>query len=265
MGFKYTEQHRDEYFTVGLTVLRGVIPATLLDELRVQTEKGRELARAKNGPQAQRIQPVYAFEELDPRPFREFLVLPEFRMTVEGILGADHTPTENMGVLLEPAEAAWCTAWHRDWLNIEGVDPLRFAQVRDNLAMFNQFNAALYTDHSLWVVPASHNRDDTSEEAIGFATGQVGAPTFPEHLSPGSRELACLDYTRTMPGAEQIVLCAGDVAFYRSSGWHIGNYVPYGKRATLHDGFYADEDRAWWNEMQVVREQARQKVSKHTT
>ena len=59
------------------------------------------------------------------------------------------------------------------------------------------------------------------------------------------RELACLAYTRRMPGAVQVPLAAGDVAFYRAVGWHIGNYVPYIKRATLHDGFYGPDDRAW--------------------
>ena len=38
-----------------------------------------------------------------------------------------------------------------------------------------------------------------------------------------------------MPGAVQLRLSAGDFALYRSSAWHIGNYVPYRKRATIHD------------------------------
>jgi hypothetical protein len=64
-------------------------------------------------------------------------------------------------------------------------------------------------------------------------------------MSPEQRELACLHYTRQMPGAVPVTLGAGDVAFYRAVGWHIGNYVPYTKRATLHDGFYGLDDRAW--------------------
>jgi hypothetical protein len=38
-----------------------------------------------------------------------------------------------------------------------------------------------------------------------------------------------------MPGATQVHLRAGDFAMYRNSLWHIGSYVPYVKRATLHD------------------------------
>ena len=36
-----------------------------------------------------------------------------------------------------------------------------------------------------------------------------------------------------MPGAVQLVLNPGDFCIYRNVGWHIGNYVPYRKRATL--------------------------------
>jgi hypothetical protein len=59
-----------------------------------------------------------------------------------------------------------------------------------------------------------------------------------------------------MPGAVQVVLSAGDIAFYRSTAWHIGTYVPYVKRATLHDGFYGPEDHAWRERMQLLLDQA---------
>jgi hypothetical protein len=36
-----------------------------------------------------------------------------------------------------------------------------------------------------------------------------------------------------MPGAIQWVLNPGDFAIYRNIGWHIGNYVPYRRRATF--------------------------------
>jgi hypothetical protein len=55
-------------------------------------------------------------------------------------------------------------------------------------------------------------------------------------MTPEERELACREYARSMPGAVEVVLGAGDVAFYRAGGWHLGNYVPYARRATLHDG-----------------------------
>ncbi|HLK61736.1 MAG TPA: phytanoyl-CoA dioxygenase family protein [Chthonomonadaceae bacterium] len=259
MSFHYTERNREEYITDGFTILRDLIPATLLADLRRETDKVREIARAKYGRQTQRLQPVYAYEELDSQPFRDFLGLPELRATVEGILGPEHTTSDIMGVLLEPAERAWCTHWHRDWgYNAAHVDLEEFFQAIKNLRMFNQLNGALYDDHSLWVVPGSHARQDTSEERTVFPSVPPPAPAFPEELSAASRELTCLTYVRCMPGAIPVMLFAGDVAFYRACQWHIGNYVPYIRRATLHDGFYGPEDRAWQAEVRRRQQAAKE-------
>ncbi|HEX8234637.1 MAG TPA: hypothetical protein VF600_01660 [Abditibacteriaceae bacterium] len=258
MPFQFRDQHRDEYSTAGLTVLRGVIPPSLLSDLRRETDKAREIARKSGGPQSQRLQPVYKYEELDPRPFRDFLELPGMQATVEGILGASHKASDNMGVLLEPAQNAWCTNWHRDIAHhLPNLDMQAFYHAARNLRMFNQFNAALYDDHSLWIVPGSHNREDTPEERACFATATPAAPEFSEDAFPEERERTCLEYAYRIPGGMPVVLFAGDCAFYRASGWHLGNYVPYTKRATLHDNFQGDEDRAWWNSVRHAQDSAR--------
>lgn len=248
MTFRYTERNQEEYHSLGLTVLRGAIPAALLSDLRRQADAAREIARREGGPQAQRLQPVYRYPDLDPRPFRDFLALPELRRTVEAVLGPGHAESDIMGILFEPRETAWATPWHRDWgYNVPGIDlDAFFDAALHRPGMFNQLNAALYEDHSLWVVPGSHRRLDTEAERGAF-DGGVPPPgaELPPGMSPVERELACLEYTRSMPGAVQVALGAGDVAFYRAVGWHTGNYVPYTRRATLHDGFYGPEDRAW--------------------
>jgi hypothetical protein len=258
MTFQYTEQNRIEYTKVGFTILRELIPGALLADLRRETDKAREIARHRSGPQAQRLQPVYAYKEIDPRPFRDFLGLPGMRATVEGILGTEHCQTEIMGVLVEPAQDAWCTHWHRDWgYNAPHVDLDAFFKAVSNLRMFNQLNAALYDDHSLWVVPGSHDRADTYEERSAFASIPPPGPELRTDMSPAERELTCLGYARRLPGAVPVPLFAGDVAFYRACQWHLGNYVPYTRRATLHDGFYCDEDLAWQAAVRRRQEAAR--------
>lgn len=253
MRFRFSEVNRHEYFTEGFTILRGLIPAALLTDLRTQTDRARDIARERQGAQTQRLQPVYAYEELDHRPFREFLNLPEMRATVEGILGTDHQESDIMGVLLEPTHQAWATNWHRDWVHHNPkVDPLIFSQVMRNPLMFNQLNAALYDDHSLWVIPRSHDRDDTAEERAAFGSIPVPPPALDDTMSGAERELVCSRYARQMPGAQQVSLMAGDCAFYRACQWHLGTYIPYTKRATLHDGFYGPDDLAW---QQSIREQ----------
>lgn len=248
MTFHYSEQNREEYYALGLTILRDAIPAALLADLRRETDKARTITRRENGPQAQRLQPVYRYPDLNPQPFRDFLALTELRKTVTGILGAEHTESDIMGVLFEPQESAWATPWHRDWGdNVPGIDRDAFFDAAlHKPGMFNQLNAALYDDHSLWVAPGSHDRRNTGDEEAAFG-GRIPppGPELSAEMSPEAREMACLAYTRRMPGAAQVALAAGDVAFYRAVGWHIGNYVPYIKRATLHDGFYGPDDRAW--------------------
>jgi hypothetical protein len=257
MGFVFTEQHREEYFRDGYTVLEGLIPPALLSDLRRQTDKARDIARRENGPNCQRLQPVYKYEELDHRPFTDFLRLPGLRAAVEDMLGSEHRESEIRGVLLEPAERAWCTAWHRDWgYNVPGIDVAAFFRHVNNPRMFNQLNAALYDDHSLWAVPRSHNREDTSEEREAFPRIPPPGPDLTDAMTPEQREAACTAYCRRMPGATPILLAAGDVAFYRNSTWHLGTYVPYIKRATLHDGFFGPEDLQWQAEVRAMRERS---------
>jgi hypothetical protein len=252
--FEYSERHREEYETDGLTVLRGLIPPALLADLRREADRARQIARREGGPQAQRLQPVYAYDGLDARPFRDFLDLPGLRETVAQILGPDRRPSDIMGILLEPAETPWCTNWHRDWgHHVAGLDMEMFFEAARNLGMFNQLNAALYQDASLWVVPGSHRREDTAAERARFPDPPAPGPALHDGMTAEERETACREYARSMPGAVEVVLGAGDVAFYRAGGWHIGNYVPYTRRATLHDGFYGEDDLAWRQKMREIQ------------
>ena len=245
MTFHYIEEHRADYISDGVTILRGLIPPALLTDLRREAERARELAQLKLGPQAQRLQPVWSHPELELQVFRDFLGLPGLRAAVEGILGDEHRPSERMAVFLEPARDAWCTAWHRDWGNVPGVDLDRFFETASDLRMYNQLNAALYDDHSLWLVPGSDRRRDTDEERAAFASYPPPTPVLGAEMTAAEREAGCIEYARRMPGGRPVMLFAGDVAFYRACIWHIGCYVPYARRATLHDSFLCEEDRQW--------------------
>lgn len=250
--------HRLEYTTDGFTILRGLIPTSLLTDLRRETDKARDIARRQHGAQAQRLQPVYSYDSLDHRSFRDFLSLPRLDAVVKGILGEGHKQSGIMGVLFEPEQKAWCTAWHRDWgYNAPHVDLEAFFESVTNMQMHNQLNGALYDDHSLWVVPGSHNRRDTQEEQANFVKIPPPPPELNDEMRASEREHVCIDYVRNMPGAVPVSLFAGDVAFYRACQWHIGNYVPYTRRATLHDGFYGAEDAAWQQAVRLRQELAR--------
>ncbi len=245
MSFQYSGRHQAEYLADGLTILRGLIPASLITDLRRETDKARVIARAGNGPQAQRLQPVWSYDGIDHRPFRDFHALPGLCATVEGILGTEHRPSDRMAVFLEPERDPYSGPWHRDWGNVPGVDQDAFFKTAANLRMYNQLNAAVYDDHSLWVVPGSHNRPDTDAEHHAFRSRPPEGPELDDAMTSAERECRCVEYARKMPGGAPVVLFAGDVAFYRACIWHFGCYTPYTKRATLHDSFLCEEDRAW--------------------
>ena len=105
----------------------------------------------------------------------------------------------------------------------------------DDIDYFNQINCALYEDSCTWVVPGSHLRRDLPREVERFPDRPIPGPDL-EGKTYEERESICLDYCQSMPGAVQLRLEAGDFALYRNTLWHMGNYVPYKKRATLHDG-----------------------------
>lgn len=246
MPFTFSEQHIADYYHHGYTVFRGILPPSLVRDLRRVTDRAREIAREEHGPQAQRLQPVKTYESrLDLQPFRDYTDLPELMDALQKVLSPEHAMEglPLLGILFEPAERPWCTAWHRDiTAQTRHINPDEFRTHVRNPTFFNQINCALYTDTCAWYVPGSDGRPDTAAE-------QEAARQQPN--LDGKSEEDCerlnLAYCQGMPGAVQFVLEPGDFALYRSTGWHIGNYAPYRKRATLHDAVWDPEARRWFN------------------
>ena len=253
MAFRITGREIDSYHRNGFAIFRDLIPPTLLRELRVMADEGRTIARERSGPQAQRLQPIQQF--LDIAPYRKLCELPELVDAVDKLFGEGFhigfSPpsfeNSHAGILYEPAEQPWCTQWHRDWRdNIPGLDIDLWRQHRDDIRMFNQVNCALYEDHCTWVVPGSHLRDDLPDEIRRFPMRPVPGPTITDDMTSEQREVICLEYVQSMPGALCARLNAGDYMLYRNSLWHLGNYLPYKKRATLHDGVWTEAFHKWF-------------------
>ena len=74
MAFKISEKHIAEFQMRGYTVFKGIVPESLLSDLRNATDVAREIARTELGPQAQRLQPVVDYD-LDHQPFIDFAEL----------------------------------------------------------------------------------------------------------------------------------------------------------------------------------------------
>lgn len=246
MSWSWSERHIEEYHRQGYTVFEAILPAALIADLRRASDAARTLARERSGPQTQRLQPVFSFD-IDHGPFAAFAELPELVDAVRRTLSTKHTygHRDGLGVLLEPAEQPWCTPWHRDWRdNIYGFDLARWETDFRDVDLFNQLNCALYEDSSTWVVPGSHLRGDLPREAARFPERPIGGPAL-DGLDSASRERSCRQYCASLPGAIPLHLAAGDFCLYRNTLWHIGSYVPYRRRATLHDFIDTPAYRDW--------------------
>ena len=237
MSFHFSERSIEDYRRDGFVVFREILPLSLIADLRRVSERGRELARAAGGPLAQRFEPV-ANWDIDQRPFDDYRELPELRDAISRLLSPRQTYGNrelHLGVLIEPVEVPYCMPWHQDLRHLAGSNlPLLTLDAKRDPDLFNQINCALYQDDSLWVVPGSHARDDTAEERAAFPDGEPTPPSFLEE-SNEERERICLAYCRRMPGAVRVHLDPGDLCVYRGTLWHMGNYVPYVKRATIID------------------------------
>jgi len=247
MAFAFTDQHIDQYHTQGYTVFRQILPPALLGELRRVAAQARQIARQQRGAQTQRLQPVGKYPELDQQPFRDYAELAPLNDAIQRTLTARHTHgnPQMLGILLEPGELPWCTQWHRDWRdNVTGLDLAMWDAHFSDVDYFNQTNCALYDDACTWVVPGSHLRRDLPGEAARFPQRPIPGPAL-EGKSYEEREQLCLEYCRSLPGAVRLHLGAGDFCLYRNTLWHLGNYLPYQQRATLHDAVDTPEFLAW--------------------
>lgn len=243
MTFRFTDDLVHEYATRGVVVLRRILPISLVRDLRREADKGRDLAREFGGENAQRLQPIKKYADwLSLAPFYDYAQFPPLVEACRKIIAPDVIgggPDYRMGILYEPATRPWCTMWHRDFGPLQQRMNLKaWPAMRAMPEYFHQVNCALYEDACTWYVPGSHLRDDFPEELhlCRDYPWQIGMDQT--QLDDVEVERFCRDYVGLMPRAERVILDAGDFMLYRNSGFHLGCYTPYKRRATLHDSIF---------------------------
>lgn len=253
MAFKFCDAMIDQYLTQGYLNMRGIVPPSLLGDLRRQADIARNLAHALNGPQTQRLQPLDQYsDKIEVQPFLDYIELAALRDAITRLLGPGYTHghLHIMGLLVEPRDHPWHCGWHRDGV-VETPPAARDTQWQDvldevwhDIRFFNQINCALYADSCTWFVPGSHLR---SQDLPGEmqSTDDPSLRQIPTGRSAAAAERFYLEHCEQMPGALQIHLAPGDFLIYRNLGWHTGSYVPYQPRATIHD-IVSHADRSDW-------------------
>ena len=259
MGFQISDKHIEEYHMLGYTVFQKILPPSLIRDLRQASDRAKAIAREQSGPQVQRLQPVVSYD-LDQQPFIDYANLPPLVDAIAKVLTPRHRhgDRDHFGILFEPADMPYCTPWHRDWRdNAAGLSLSMWDEVFSDINHFNQINCALYEDSSTWFVLGSHLRRDLPAEIERFPDRPIPSVGL-DGKSAEEREPLCLEYCRSMPGAVQLHLEAGDFALYRNTLWHLGNYVPYRKRATLHDSAWTPEFEAWYKKARTESSKRRE-------
>ncbi|VDC04520.1 unnamed protein product [Peniophora sp. CBMAI 1063] len=155
--------------------------------------------------------------DLGQKAFAQYYTSKAMRDAAKELLQCedDNLQMELFNLLINPTSHEFALCWHRDDVKAGASEQ----EELDALAIWHrgvQWNTALYTDTSLFVVPGTHKVPRT----------------------PAQREQSCTteppEDPMTMPGAIQVTLHPGDTVFYNNNILHCGAYNPSRKRATLH-------------------------------
>jgi hypothetical protein len=266
MPFAFTDAHLTDFYHHGFTVFRGIVPPSLITDLRTAAERVREISARQRGPNVARSPSVGSLaEELDPQPFRDYVGLPPLVDAVRRVLTPEHDISDlnSLSIFLTHLPGPLCGGWHRDISeNDAGIDAEDWKVVSTDPTFFAQINCPLYADSCLWYVPGSAGRPSTAGEIEAAGPPDDGGP-------PGARgrlinpdlvgksyaeaERLCLEHCERMPGAVNLHLEAGDFTIYRPHGWHNGNYAPHRLRMTLLHTAWSPKSRAWFDRWQQRR------------
>jgi len=246
MPFQLSQSHLDDYYLHGFTVLRGVVPNSLIQDLRRAAVDFRESAACNSrlGETAQwQLQPI-ARHIHHLRAFHDYGNLAPLRDALARLLTPEHTHAnieETAGLFFAPPTEPSTTGWHRDWTgDFPGISIRDWQQMCADVRFFNQGNCPLYQDGATWVIAGSHLQLNRPEilEAI---TPKLSWKS----IDPADRERSLIEHARSIPGASPAYLEPGDYLLYRNTTWHTGIYMPYRRRATIFD-FVEHPDYARW-------------------
>lgn len=216
----------------GYVILRNVVPPEQLSGLRdcfeTLVEKQRRIWAEKRRPEdppggvwETSAQPRLLFNEvIDPQTAAaaEFCLHDHTLGVSRRLMGTPEATVTAMFLMCNPVRDHGPATWHRD---VGPGHPAPIDGLTEYIRLFGpayiQWNIPLWEDSVLWVMPGSHLRRNTEEEA---------------------RQLAA-DPKVPLPGALQVELGPGDGVAYTIPILHWGsNYSPV-RRRTVHLGYRA--------------------------
>ena len=262
MTFKVKESQIAGYFSRGYAVVEGVVPSSLIGDLRRLEGRYRALltADATNG-RTDQFKLCDGDADLDVQPVRDLSQLPQLHDAVAQLIGCDEFVcfrTDRPSTIFRNelrAHRPCCKSWHRDitpkYVN-ESLEAT--AELARDPQMFNSIYCPLYRDSSLWYVPGSSVRDDTEAElAIHYSNQMRYLPEELDAMEAERVEALLVEAARRMPGGRCIEMFPGDLCLFRARGWHFGLYLPYHIRATLGDQVWTPRREQWERDWELRR------------
>lgn len=245
---------REKYVADGFLHLREVFADAELDAARQFVSHLPEWIRQRSGnANVQRLQPLQRCPAVaDPTWIKAFYDNARLGGIIDEIFHDVIVPTPNMsrdiqitGLLIGPREHWWSTGLHRDYRDLmENIDVETWLGKTGDLRLFNQVNIPLHPDASLWVIPGSHDRADTKDEAslVRARDRYRECQNRPMDARQTKAYRNGLIDALKACGAVNVEAVPGDFILYRNNILHCGIYEPAVERMTLHDGVYS---RQW--------------------
>ena len=223
---------RDRFMDQGYLILPGFLSPVRLESLRstYQTVLERQkviwardrgpddppggLWETRRQPQVDLMEPG-VIDEGTVDAIEEFWVHDDTMDVVSQLLSTSEPNVHFMSMFCNPVRNHPGSGWHRDVSPI-ATAPLKALQADlvENGPRYTQWNAPLYDDDVLWIVPGSHRRPNTQEENDSLVE----------------------DNKKQLPTGMPVELKAGDAVVYTHYLLHTGSNYTTKLRRTLHGG-----------------------------
>lgn len=204
-----------EWDSKGYTVVRQLFDPAFVSDLRAICDdalrqwlaEARDYQEAANNTNmAYLTEPRYFVNQPDNLTLLLETIAHERIFTVLDLLDYDHLLFHNTQYFFNPATQTRAGNWHRDSQFDAPDEEIEWSRI--NSALGIHAHIALLHDENLEIVPGSHTRRDTPDEADI------------RHRRNGKSA-----NDDAMPNAIRIHLDAGDACFFSAWGIHRGNYI----------------------------------------
>ncbi|KAF9446655.1 hypothetical protein P691DRAFT_732842 [Macrolepiota fuliginosa MF-IS2] len=221
------------YDEQGFVVVPGLIPEEDWEELEAACQRVIRKTREGDWPHRRTVGkqfPPFDIDnpdswgvqhvmhpQLNEPAFGKWYTSQALLSAVKQLLGCsdEELQLELFNLLINPLDHDFALRWHRDDVGEKATEE----EERSALQLWHhgvQWNAALYTDSCLFIIPRSHKNVRTPEQR-----------QLSETLEPPKNPM-------DMPGAIQLTLQPGETVFYNSNILHCATYSSKTPRATLH-------------------------------